>query len=118
MRAWPTCCEKERSRSGKFRGELECVRGDGTRFPVEVSSSQHIGGNGEVQVSVILRDITERKLFEQQIMQLNVELETRVERRTTELTTANQELQAFSHSLAHDLRQPFIAINGLTSLLA
>jgi PAS domain S-box-containing protein len=105
------------SRSGKFRGELSCVRGDGTHFPVEVSSSQHISSNGDTQVSVILRDITERKFAEQQILQLNAELETRVERRTAELTAANQELQTFSHSLAHDLRQPYIAINGLTSLL-
>jgi PAS domain S-box-containing protein len=98
-------------------GELRCVRGDGTRFPVEVSSSRHVSSNGDMQVSVILRDITERKLAEQQIMRLNAELESRVERRTAELTAANEELQAFSHSLAHDLRQPFIAINGLTSLL-
>ncbi len=105
------------TRSGKFRGELSCVRGDGTRFPVEVSSSQHVSSIGDVQVSVILRDITERQLAERQIMQLNAELETRVEKRTAELTAANQELQAFSHALAHDLRQPYIAINGMASLL-
>lgn len=108
---------EQRRRTGEFRGELNCVRGDGTRFPAEVSSSQHVGSNGDVQVSVILRDITERKLAEQQIMQLNAELESRVEQRTIELTAANQELQAFSQSLAHDLRQPYIAVNGLTSLL-
>ncbi|MEO8024067.1 response regulator [Polaromonas sp.] len=99
------------------RGELSCVRGDGTRFPVEVSSSRHVSSNGAVQVSVVLRDITERKLAERQIMQLNAELESRVEKRTAELTAANQELQAFSHALAHDLRQPYIAINGMTRLL-
>ncbi len=108
---------RQRSRTGEFRGELNCVRGDGTRFPVEVSSSQHVGSHGDVQVSVILRDITERKLAEQQIMQLNAELESRVEQRTIELTAANQELQAFSQSLAHDLRQPYIAVNGLAGLL-
>lgn len=99
------------------RGELSCVRGDGTRFPVEVSSSRHVSSNGAAQVSVVLRDITERKLVERQIMQLNAELESRVEKRTAELTAANQELQAFSHALAHDLRQPYIAINGMTRLL-
>ncbi len=93
------------------------MHGDGRRFPVEVSSSQHLSSQGELQISVILRDITERKLAEQQIMQLNAELETRVTQRTAELTAANQELQSFSHSLAHDLRQPYIAINGLTRLL-
>lgn len=108
---------RQRSLTGEFRGELNCVRGDGTRFPAEISSSQHVGSHGDVQVSVILRDITERKLAEQQIIQLNTELESRVEQRTMELTAANQELQAFSQSLAHDLRQPYIAVNGLTGLL-
>ncbi|WP_395059138.1 response regulator [Polaromonas sp.] len=108
---------QQQSHTGEFRGELNCIRGNGTRFPVEVSSSQHAGSNGDVQTSVILRDITERKLAEQQIMQLNTELESRVEQRTLELTVANQELQAFSQSLAHDLRQPYIAVNGLASLL-
>ena len=95
---------QQRSRTGEFSGELTCVHGDGRRFPVEVSSSQHLSSQGELQVSVILRDITERKLAEQQTMQLNAELETRVTQRTAELTAANQELQSFSHSLAHDLR--------------
>jgi PAS domain S-box-containing protein len=99
------------------RGELNCVRGDGTRVPVEISSSQHLSRSGDMQVSVVLRDITERKLAEQQIMQLNAELEDRVEKRTAELSAATQELQTFSQALAHDLRQPYIAINGMTRLL-
>ena len=100
------------------RAELRCVRGDGTRFPVEVAFSQHVSSSsGDTQVSVILRDITERKLAEQQILQLNAELETRVEKRTAELTAATLELQAFSQALAHDLRQPYIAINGMSRLL-
>ncbi len=105
------------SPSGKFRGELNCLRADGSHFPAEVSSSQHLSSDGAVQVSVVLRDITERQLAEQQILQLNTELEARVEQRTAELREAHQELQAFTHSLAHDLRQPYIAINGLTHLL-
>lgn len=105
------------SRSARVRGELVCVRGDGTHFPAEASSSQHVNSERDVQVSVILRDITERKLAEQQILQLNAELETRVSLRTAELTAATVELQAFSQALAHDLRQPYIAINGMTRLL-
>src|SRR5690606_21066442 len=100
-----------RDRTGEFRGELNGIRADGSRFPVEVSASQHTASQGEVQVSIIIRDITERKLAEQQVIELNAGLENRVNLRTAELMEANQELQAFSHSLAHDLRQPYIAIN-------
>jgi PAS domain S-box-containing protein len=99
------------------RGELSCVRGDGTRFPAEISVSQHVSRSGDIQISVVLRDITDRKLAEQQIMQMNAELESRVEKRTAELSAATQELQTFSQALAHDLRQPYIAINGMTRLL-
>lgn len=106
-----------RSSPGKYRGELMCVRRNGVKFPVEISASQHVSSHGDIQGSIILRDITERKVAEDNIMRLNTELEQRVERRTAALTAANQELQAFSHSLAHDLRQPYIAINGLASLL-
>jgi light-regulated signal transduction histidine kinase (bacteriophytochrome) len=44
---------------------------------------------------------------------LNAELEQRVLQRTAELRAANQELEGFACSLAHDLRAPVRAINGV-----
>jgi signal transduction histidine kinase len=64
------------------------------------------------QFAVSFMDVTERRQAEEQVRSLNLELEERVRVRTAALETANRELEAFAHSVSHDLRAPLRGIDG------
>jgi len=56
---------RKRKESGNFFGELTYIKKDGTRFPVEVSSTVFIHSDSTEFTTIIIRDISERKKGEQ-----------------------------------------------------
>jgi len=97
--------------------ELRLLRKDAAPFWARVEASTAQDTDGASVCRAVVSDTSERKRAEREIQRLNAELEQRVRSRTAALEAANKELEAFAYSIAHDLRQPLIGIDGWSQAL-
>jgi PAS domain S-box-containing protein len=114
---FPTRLEDIRAellRTNRWEGELKKTKADGTQ--VVVSSRWSLRRDEQERPVAILEtnnNITERKRREEEIQGLNQELA----KRSAELESINEELEAFAYSISHDLRAPLRHMAGYTELL-
>ena len=80
---------------------------------VIVNARPFPGIGGRKMILLAAKDITARKRSEDQIVRLNDALNVRVE----QSQAMNQELEAFSYSVSHDLRAPLRHITGFSDML-
>jgi PAS domain S-box-containing protein len=89
-----TTALQERERTGQARADLTFRRKDGTTFVGEVSIGVFTDAEGIIKISLIFRDVTERKKAEKQINQLQDHLQLQVDRMPIGLIVWDLEFRA------------------------
>jgi light-regulated signal transduction histidine kinase (bacteriophytochrome) len=118
--AGPSSADKNVMQTGKvvqFEEEIDTT--EGRKHFVVSKAPLHNHEGTLIGICAVAVDVTPLKQAESEVRLLNQTLEKRVEQRTaelaqvnTQLQDANDQLEAFSYTVAHDLRAPLRGIQG------
>ena len=103
---------------GRSESEGWRVRKNGTMFWASVVMNAVYGDGGDLLgFSMLTRDVTERKKFEDALQSLNGQLRERVEQLANanrSLSEKSLEIETFVYSVSHDVRGPLVNLQGFT----
>ncbi|MBP0018692.1 MAG: PAS domain S-box protein [Cyanobacteria bacterium SBLK] len=97
----------------KPRTEISCLRKTGEKISVAFSFGLIRTVDDRQEYVYVGRDITERQKTEMRIRKLNVSLQEKA----LELQNVNEELEAFSRTVSHDLRTPISHVEFFNQML-
>jgi len=109
----------ERRKSGiRENHDFELLRKDGQRIYTSMATSPIFDSNNKYIGAIAgVMDITDRVIAEKELKNYHQLLEAIVQERTKSLEISNKELEAFSYSVAHDLRTPLRSITSFSQIL-
>lgn len=119
MAAWVEAEDRAVLESGQPSRSREVMDGPAgnPRWYVTAKMPLRDDGGNVTGIVAISRDVTDFKRRSLEVEKLNTALEARVAERTAQLTSANEELEAFASSVSHDLRAPLRHIDGMAAAL-
>lgn len=93
---------------------LTMVAKGSTPLPTLISAKRDVLKQGKTQTfSVFVVDITQRKMYEGELLKERKKAEAALQR----LTQINNDLEQFAHTASHDLQSPLRTISGMIYLL-
>ena len=99
---------EEHERTGRFDGELDLRRGDGSMFPAHVTTSGFRDNRGARRTVLIIRDVSERRRLEEELA-----CQQALARQQERLA----EMGRLLSGVAHELNNPLAVILGRAELL-
>ena len=84
---------------------------------VTIAGSSFVVALAALSIFLVRRSARARDGAEAQLRDSNLNLESTVQERTSDLREANEEIQRFAYIVSHDLRSPLVNIMGFTSEL-
>jgi len=122
LRIWVRPSDRARlvkalSKQGRITDAEFLFRRKDGEIVVSSYSAEVVEIGGEQCILALVNDVTESKRAKDELRKAHEELERRVVERTQQLADTNDELEAFSYSLSHDLRAPLRAMDGFSHIL-